>query len=125
MLEGKDPKNIQQYQMFTIHNIPYHGITLWTFWVNSSLYMIMSNQYRIGQDVILDFGEFCNHCGIDKQPVLIILKLIALESCKGANFCSHYFLTSCKIYIMRSLNELLRTNTNLEGLHNCFPTIFK
>ena len=85
----------------------------------------MSNQYRIGQDVILDFGKFCNHCGIDKQPVLIILKLIALESCKVANFCSHYFLTSCRIYIIRSLNELLRTNTNLEGLHSCFPTIFK
>ena len=33
--------------MFMIHNLPYHGITLWTFWVSSLLYIIMGDKIAL------------------------------------------------------------------------------
>ena len=51
---------------------------------------------------------------------LIILKLITLESCEGADVC-------CRLWNMhyRVLNELPRTNNNLEGWYTRFSTMFR
>ena len=75
------------------------------------------------QDVILAFDELCNHCGIDEQPVLDYFETNYIgESRRGRRLLP---LFPHELWNMhnRDLNELPRTNNNLEGWRTRFSTM--
>ena len=54
------------------------------------------------QDVILSFDELCTIVVLMSSLFLIILKLIILESCEGADVCCRFSLTKCGICVIGS-----------------------
>ena len=76
-------------------------------------------------DVILAFDELCNHCGIDEQPVLDYFETNYIGELRRGRRLLPIFPHRLLNMHNRVLNELPRTNNNLEGQHTLFSTMFK
>ena len=76
-------------------------------------------------DVILAFDELCNHCGIDEQPVLDYFETNYIGELRRGRRLLPIFPHELWNMHNRVLNELPRTNNNLEGWHTRFSTMFR
>ena len=77
------------------------------------------------QDLIIAFDELCNHCGIDKRPVLDYLETNYIgEQCRDRRLPPLFPREFWNMH-NRVVNELPRTNNNLEGWHTRFSTMFR
>ena len=77
------------------------------------------------QDVIIAFDELCNHCGIDEQPVLDYFETNYIGEQRRGRRLPPLFPHELWNMHNRVLNELPRTNNNLEGWHTRFSTMFR
>ena len=66
-------------------------------------------------DVILAFDELCNHCSIDEQPVLDYFETNYIGELRRGRRLLPIFPHELWSMHNRVLNELRRTNNNLEG----------
>ena len=76
-------------------------------------------------DVILAFDELCNHCSIAEQPVLDYFEIKYIGELRGGQRLLPIF--PHELWSMHNwvLNELPRTNNNLERWHTCFSTMLR
>ena len=77
--------------------------------------MIPALSFVPAQDVILAFDEFCNHCGVDEQRVPDYFETNYIGELQRGRRMLPLFPHELWNMHYRVLNELPRTNNNLEG----------
>ena len=92
---------------------------------SGNIRMIPALSFVPVQDVILASDELCNHCGIDEQPVLDYFETNYIGELRRGRRLLPLFLHELWNMHNRILNELPRTNNNLEGWHTRFSTMFR